>query len=75
MTYSKAKADDPIEVLYKEAKYKRYQRHYYRNLVLRSVSSFFIGLILMAFLEAFGFPGLIIGLALCGFGALFAISC
>ena len=50
----KEKRNDAVEMLYQDAKHERDKRHYYRNLVLRSVSAFFIGSILLAFLEARG---------------------
>ena len=54
-----------------DAEKKRDDRHYYRNLILRSVSTFCIGSILMAFFQAFGLGGLLVGLALCGFCVLY----
>lgn len=74
MKQPKDKPEDTVEMLYKHAKYERNQRHYYRYLVLRSVASFFIGIILMAFLEALGFFGFLFGLALFGLGLLFAYT-
>lgn len=50
----KEKRKDAVEMFYQDAKHERDKRHYYRNLVLRSVSAFFIGSILLAFLEARG---------------------
>ena len=50
MEHRKKEAYDLEEMLYQEAKRKRDERHYYRNLILRSVASLFIGMILMAFL-------------------------
>ena len=44
---------------------KRDDRHYYRNLVLRSVASFLIGAILSAFFKMLGLGGLIFGILLC----------
>ena len=65
----KEEFDHSGEVFHQEAHHKRNQRHYYRNLVLRSVATFCIGIVLMAFLEALGLGGLFCGLllALCGF--------
>ena len=65
----KEEFDHSSKVLHQESNHKRNQRHYYRNLILRSVSTFCIGIILMAFLEALGLGGLFCGLllALCGF--------
>lgn len=73
MEHRKKEAYDLEEMLYQEAKRKRDERHYYRNLILRSVASLFIGIILMAFLEAFGLGGLLVALLLCGCGAMFAL--
>lgn len=63
------KLDDSGKMFHQESKNERNQRHYYRNLVLRSVATFCIGIILMAFLEALGLGGFFCGLllALCGF--------
>lgn len=69
------KPEDPVEVLYQHAKRERDQRHYYRNLVLRSVSTFFIGMILLTFLEADSFGAFLFALLLCLFSMLFAKSC
>lgn len=75
MKYRKDKPEDPVEVLYQHAKRERDQRHYYRNLVLRSVSTFFVGMILLAFLEADGLGAFLFALVLCLFSMLFAKSC
>lgn len=75
MKHRKDKPEDPVEVLYQHAKRERDQRHYYRNLVLRSVSTFFVGMILLAFLEADGLGAFLFALVLCLFSMLFAKSC
>lgn len=61
------------EPFHEDAEEKRDDRHYYRNLILRSVSTFCIGSILMAFFQAFGFGGLLVCLALCGFCVLYML--
>ena len=75
MKHRKDKPEDPVEVLYQHAKRERDQRHYYRNLILRSISTFFIGMILLAFLEADGLGAFLFALVLCLFSMLFAKSC
>lgn len=50
-------------------------RRYYRNLILRSVITFFAGTILMAFFEALGLGGLLFGAALLLLGGLFFKFC
>lgn len=72
MKQRRNKVEDPVEMLYQDAKRERDQRHYYRNLILRSVATFFIGTILAAFFDAFGFGALLVELALCSFVFLFA---
>ena len=67
----KKKADDTEEMLYQEAKRKRNERHYYRNLILRSIATLCMGVILMAFLEALGLPGFLFGLLLIILGAVY----
>lgn len=62
--------NDLAEMLDEQTKKKRDDRHYYRNTVLRSVSAFFIGAILSAFLETFGFGCFLCGLLLCALSAL-----
>ena len=62
------KAHDSGEVLDKKAGNKGAKRRYYRNLIIRSVSSFFIGIVFMAFLEAHGLGGALLCL-------LFGASC
>ncbi len=74
MKHGKREAYDLEEMLYQEAKEKRDERHYYRNLILRCVATFGIGTILMAFLEAFGLGGFLIALALCFFSAMYALT-
>lgn len=74
MKHGKREAYDLEEMLYQEAKEKRNERHYYRNLVLRCVATFGIGVIFAAFLEAFGLGGFLIALALCLFSAMFTLS-
>ena len=54
-----------------EEREKRYKNAQYRNLVLRSVATFCVGIILMAFLEATGLGGFLFGLALFLLGGLF----
>ena len=54
------------KVLRQKAKHKSDQRHYYRDLILRSVATFVIGLVLMALLETFGLGCLFLALVLCG---------
>ena len=67
--------NDPGVVLDQEAEYKRqaraYHRRCYRNAILRSVVSFFSGVILMAFLETFGLGCFLFGVALFFLGGLF----
>ena len=58
--------DDLQKVLRQKAKHKSDQRHYYRDLILRSVATFVIGLVLMALLETFGLGCLFLALVLCG---------
>lgn len=57
---------DLQKVLRQKAKHKGDQRHYYRDLILRSVATFVIGLVLMALLETFGLGCLFLALVLCG---------
>ena len=75
MKHRKDKPENPIEVRYWRAKRERDQLHFYRNLVLRSVSTFFISMILLAFLEADGLGAFLFALVLCLFSMLFAKSC
>lgn len=67
--------DDSGVALDQEAEYKRqaraYHRRCYRNAILRSVVSFFSGVILMAFLETFGLGGFLFGATLFFLGGLF----
>lgn len=63
----------PEEVFCDKPEKKRYKGHYYRNLILRSISTFFIGLILTAFLKALGFGVFLFGCFLCAFGILFGV--
>lgn len=70
MEQIKEKAKNVVKMLYEKAKYKRYEWHYYLNLILRSVTSFFVGVIIMAFLEAFGLGAALFGLVLCFLGAV-----
>lgn len=74
MKHRPKKPEDPIEMLYQDAKRERDQRHYYRNLILRSISAFFIGSILLTFLEADSLCAFLFALALCGFVALFVFT-
>lgn len=67
-------AEEPGEMLSNHAKSERDERHYYRNLILRSVSAFLIGAILIAFLKAFGLGSFIVCLLLCLSSGLFAIT-
>lgn len=52
------------EMLDEHTKDKRYKRNYYRNLILRSVATFIIGVIFAAFLDAHGLPTAFFGIAL-----------
>lgn len=63
--YVQEHPEDAIEVLYDKPKKERDDRHYYRNLILRSIATFFIGSILMALLEAFGLGCFLFSLLLC----------
>lgn len=74
MKHGKREADYLEEMLYQEAKNKRNERHYYRNLILRCVATFGIGTIFAAFLKAFGLGGFLIALALCLFSTMFALT-
>lgn len=71
-------ANDSGVVLDDEAEYKRqaraYNRRCYRNTILRSVITFFSGVILMAFLEAFGLGCFLFGFLLFLFGIFFAFT-
>lgn len=60
------------EVLDKYAREKREDRRYYRNLILRTITTFCMGIILSAFLEALGLFGFLFGFLLCVFGFCFA---
>ena len=66
------KRDNSENVICNHIEYKRDQRHYYRNLILSSVSSFFLGAILKAFLNTLGFGVFLFGLLLCLFGGVLA---
>lgn len=59
-------------MLYQDAKHEYKKRHYYRDLVLRSVAALFIGMILTAFFKSFGIGTLLVALVLCGLGFLLA---
>lgn len=63
------KINDARKVFHQQAENKRNDRHYYRNLVLRSVASFFVGVILSALLKTFGLGVFLFGLILCLLGA------
>lgn len=71
MWSGKEEFDDAEEVFDEDAERKRDERHYYRDLILRSVATLGIGTILSAFLHALGFRGFLVALALCGFTTLF----
>lgn len=63
--YVQEHPEDAIEVFYDKPEKERDDRHYYRNLILRSIATFFIGSILMALLEAFGLGCFLFSLLLC----------
>lgn len=63
-------SDNIKKVLRQNTKEKRDERHNNRNLILRSVSSFLVGMILAAFFEAFGLGALLFGFLLCLLSAL-----
>ena len=61
-------------MFHNDAQNKCDNRHEYRNLILRSIASFFIGAILCALFQSLGLGGLLIGIALCFFAELFFCS-
>lgn len=63
---------DGREVLNDKTKYKRDNGHYYRNLVLSCLITFFTGNILCAFLDTFGFGAFLFGCLLFALGVLFS---
>ena len=58
-------SNDPEEVFCEETDQQWNEGHYYRDLVLRSVASFFVGAILSAFYKTLGFSGAFLGVLLC----------
>lgn len=75
MKKSNDELNDTPKVLGDDAKRKREDRRYYRNLILRSVATFVVGSILCSFFESGGLCGGILGLLLCFCSFVFAKSC
>ena len=63
-------ANNGKEMLREQAEHKGDQRHYYRNLCLRSVATFGIGLVLMALLKTYGLGSVFLAALLYGCFAL-----
>lgn len=66
------KRNNSKKVLREDAARKREKRRYYRNQIVAAVAPFFIGSILMSFLETFGLGAFVACLLLCLLVALIA---